>query len=194
MIHEATYVGGPGELERAVRELAGFLVCAGVCPSHRFRITTVAAELCDNACVHAYDGARGPWTLRASCSESGLELEVRDHGLGFDPGLDSPDGGLARCRALSEELVLESSFDGTRVLARFALHPVVFENERHDFSEADFLTPENLRRLLETLERRDGEAPVVPPALAVTVGRLLCGRSPRRAARTRTARHGRLAS
>jgi hypothetical protein len=114
---------------------------------------------------------------------------VSDEGGGFDAAaLEASDlfdtlcHGLARARALSEELEVESRPEGgTRVQLVFRTSRVAFEDESGiDLSELDFIGPDLARRILQSL-RDDTPQDLfqLSPALAVVVGRLLVGPDPR---------------
>lgn len=58
-------------------------------------IRLAVTEACTNVVVHAYpDGRDGPLEVRASISEEGLTVVVRDEGHGIAPRPDSPGLGL----------------------------------------------------------------------------------------------------
>lgn len=86
-------------------------------------LLAATSELVGNACRHA-----GGVLVHLALAplEQGLTLMVRDRGLGFDPELLGPLGGLARLRqrlqALGLELALESA-PGHGVLAQVLWRP-----------------------------------------------------------------------
>jgi hypothetical protein len=113
-----------------------------------------------------------------------LRLEIRDDGVGFDATLArtaSTQGparsGLSRAISLCESFGIRSApAAGTAVELRFSLSGASLSDRSSDLSEADFLTPDEARGLLETLlDGGDPEVEGIPPAVAVVLGRLLCG-------------------
>lgn len=178
----------PDRVEDALRELAAFLVARGVCPTTRTRALSACAEVLDNVLRHAYaPGVDGRAGLCARLDERDLRVVLFDRGAGFDVGAQArcESGGLARARALAEELRVESGAQtGTRVELEFTAWRVDFdEDDTIDLSELDWLPPALARRVLESLTGA-GSEPLynLSPALAVTVGRLLTGATPRQRA------------
>lgn len=178
----------PERVEDALRELAAFLVARGVCPTTRTRALSACAEVLDNVLRHAYPlGADGGASLGARLEERDLRVVVADRGAGFDATAQAgaASGGLARARALAEELRVHSrARGGTRVELDFVAWRVDFdEDDAIDLSELDWLPPALARRVLESLTGA-GSEPLynLSPALAVTVGRLLTGATPRQRA------------
>lgn len=177
---------------RALDLLHGFLAARALPPSVRARALAACSELTDNACRHAYaDGHARPGPLRVEASVDGGELlvAVDDEGRGFDPleaALDVGTGGLARAAALSEDLRVASRRDGgTRVELRFTAAGARFDGDDScDLSEHDWLSPSLSRRLLaDARAGAAGRYVNLPPALAVSIGRLLCGVPAERRAR-----------
>ncbi len=178
-----------GRLEDALRELCALLMRHGVSPATRMRAASACAEILDNAARYAYpSGECGSVELVAELGTREIVVHVADQGVGFesandphDPLADTFESGLARAAALAVELSLDTAPGcGTRVTLRFSTYRVVFqEDEVIDLSELDWLPPALARRVLHGL--RGGGAPVhnLSPALAVAVGRLLAGPSPR---------------
>lgn len=191
---ERVYPADVRAADRAARDVSAWCLRSEVCPSTRARIASAVAELVDNAARHAYpderpDGER-PVEVRARMDARELTVEIRDQGIGFDPvpptlALRGPGShGIARASALAEDLVVRSQpGEGTRARARFGVSSVDFDVQgRIDMTELDHFVPDTARELLITLEE-DPDAPIVlSPALAVVVGRLLAGASPRRTA------------
>ena len=186
------YAAGPRAAERAARDLSAWCLRSEVAPTTRARIASAVAELVDNAARHAYGAVIGvtehPIELHAEMDTRSLQVEIRDHGVGFDSvqteleGMVCASSGLARAAALAEDLVVRSTpGQGTRARARFHIASADFDIEgRIDLTELDHLGPETARELLQTLAE-DPHAPVIlSPALAVVVGRLLAGPDPRR--------------
>lgn len=192
---DRTYTSLPSAAEQAARDVAAHALRAGLPPSTRARIASVAAELVDNARRHGYVHSRGKIRVEAWIEERELVLRVSDQGLGFDAATvvarklgDAQQSGLARALALSEDLHLDSETgSGTRATARFTASRVDFEeDDAIDLSELDFFTPDLARRVLHAL-KKDETASLYrfSPALAVVVGRLLSGDEIRRAALAR---------
>lgn len=178
----------PDRVEDALRELAAFLVARAVCPTTRTRALSACAEVLDNVLRHAYPlGVDGRAALRARLEQRDLRVSIADRGAGFDaPAVaHAAQGGLARARALAEELRVDSRTGaGTRVELDFVAWRVDFdEDDTIDLSELDWLPPALARRVLESLTGA-GSEPLynLSPALAVTVGRLLTGATPRQRA------------
>jgi anti-sigma regulatory factor (Ser/Thr protein kinase) len=187
----------PEGVERGVRELSAHALSAGLGPAARARLAAAAHELCENARRHAYPDHVGAVRIVARAKRHELEVEISDRGAGFDPvaaQLDSvgaalPGGaaaerGLARAAALVEDLRVESTSRGTRVTLRVTGAPSALAGEcATDLSDLDWLSPEHARAVV--CAARGGDSPRlvgVSPALAVSIGRLLAGRTPDQAA------------
>jgi CheY-like chemotaxis protein len=165
---DQSYPSAPASVELAARELAAHALRCGISPAARARIAGAAGEAIDNARRHGYAAARGRIRVEAQLEAGELHDTLRH--------------GLARARALAEELEIESRpGGGTRVLLLFRASRVAFEDEGGiDLSELDFLGPELSRRILSSLREGKGEHSFhLSPALAVVVGRLLAGPDPR---------------
>lgn len=187
---DQSYPALASSVELAARELCAFALASGISPAARARIASATSEIVDNARRHGY--CRGTGRIRVEAHLEGGDFVVRvgDEGIGFDASaLDARDlddtlrHGLARARALAEELEIESRPEhGTRVLLVFRVSSVAFEEESGiDLSELDFLGPELSRKVLHALrESREQDLFHLSPALAVVVGRLLAGPDPRR--------------
>lgn len=183
---DRTYLSTGAGVEQAARDVCAYALRCGVAPATRARIASSTAELADNARRHAYLAARGRIHVRAQIDERDLVLQIADEGAGFDAAraLDaacSPAaGGLARVRALAEELHVESKPGaGTRATARFAAYRADFDEDGVvDLTECDFFTPDLARRVIHAL-RKDETASLFrfSPSLAVVVGRLLAAGS-----------------
>jgi len=173
-------------IERVLRELCAFLVGQGIAPAARARALTATAEVLENAARHAYAAApAGRVELSATPRRHEIEIEVIDHGAGFDPLDATREGGLARAAALAEDLrVTSRPGQGTRVSLRFSATRVDLDDgEGLDLSEMDWLSPALARRVLAGVEHgRPGPFYSLSPALAVTVGRLLAGAAQRQRA------------
>lgn len=171
-------------VETAVRQLLAFALERGVGPSVRGRLGSACAEVLENVGLHAYLGEPGEVEVTAQLRLGELVVALRDHGVGLDPLAttvgrmqDAPGSGLSRAACLSEDLRIESQPGaGTRVRLVFHTHPSTFEEEMpRDLSELDYLEPGASRRLVEAIEGDTEELLNLPPALAVSVGRLLAG-------------------
>jgi CheY-like chemotaxis protein/anti-sigma regulatory factor (Ser/Thr protein kinase) len=186
---DQSYPSAPASVELAARELAAHALRCGISPAARARIAGAAGEAIDNARRHGYAAARGRIRVEAQLEGAEYSVRVSDEGIGFDAAAleagelhDTLRHGLARARALAEELEIESRpGGGTRVLLLFRASRVAFEDEGGiDLSELDFLGPELSRRILSSLREGKGEHSFhLSPALAVVVGRLLAGPDPR---------------
>lgn len=186
---DQTYPSAPASVELAARELLAYALLCGISPAARARIGSAASELIDNAFRHGYGRGRGSIRVEARLDGSDFSVRVSDEGIGFDAlvleasGLhDTLRHGLARARALSEEVQIESRpGGGTRVLLVFRASRVAFEEEGGiDLSELDFIGPDLSRRMLHALrEGCEADPFQLSPALAVVVGRLLAGPDPR---------------
>ena len=84
---------------------------------------------------------------------------------------------LARAPCLCEDLRIDSEPGArTRVRLVFNTFPSTFEDEMpRDLSELDYVEAAASRRLVEAVEEQSEELLNLPPALAVSVGRLLAG-------------------
>jgi ActR/RegA family two-component response regulator/anti-sigma regulatory factor (Ser/Thr protein kinase) len=181
------YPGVPASVERCCRDLAAFALRRGVPPSTRARIAGCAGEIVDNAVRHGRIPPGGSIRVRAGIDPerpNWLRLEIRDEGVGFDatrtrtaatPG--PARSGLSRAISLCESFGIRSApAAGTAVELRFSLSGASLSDRSSDLSEADFLTPDEARELLGTLlEGGEPEVEGIPPAVAVVLGRLLCG-------------------
>ncbi len=186
---DQSYPSAPASVELATRELLAYALLCGISPAARARIGSAASELVDNAFRHGYGRGHGRIRVEARLEGGDFSVRVGDEGIGFDAlvleasGLDDTlRHGLARARALSEELQIESRpGSGTRVLLVFRASRVAFEDEGGiDLSELDFLGPDLSRRILQALREGQQSEPFhLSPALAVVVGRLLAGPDPR---------------
>jgi len=195
-VHAAT----PDGAEEAVRHLLALALRCGMRPSVRARIGSATCEILDNARRHAGPGSRGTIEVRARSGGGSFSVTVRDEGRGLDPALlhsleaggELPPG-LARARALSEELHARSApGQGTEITLAFASAGACFEEELGlDLSELDHLTPLIARRLLARVSDPSGAHAVrLSPALAVVVGRLLADAGPSAGSRVaRTSLH-----
>jgi anti-sigma regulatory factor (Ser/Thr protein kinase) len=175
-----------------LRALGAFAIAGGLAPASRTRALSACCEILDNACRHGL-GDRAECTVEVRATLAGRELRVaiRDDGRGFDQraalladargpaGGAHAQGGLARAAALSEALRVESDAHGTEVTLAFATGGAAFDEHGLDLSDRDWLDPTTARELLRALDGgADPAELVLSPAMAVTVGRLLAGRTP----------------
>lgn len=173
------------DVEHALRDLAGYLVARGISPTTRARVLSACAEVLDNVVQHAYPlGVDGLATLRARLDGRDLSVSITDRGRGFDAEATAcaSEGGLARARALAEDLRVDSRpLRGARVELGFVAYCVEFDDgDSVDLSELDWLSPALAQRVIESLTGSDSQPLYnLSPALAVTVGRLLTGATPR---------------
>jgi CheY-like chemotaxis protein len=174
---ERSYRAMPGAAVHAARDVSAMALRCGVGPATRARIGSAITEIVENACTHGYSGGEGTIGLAARFERADLLITIRDAGCGFDATWDGTETrGIARARALAEELCIESTPGvGTRVELVFRTSHIGFdENGAVDLSDHDFFTPELARRVLEALELDPrGQIFELSPALAVVVGRLL---------------------
>jgi anti-sigma regulatory factor (Ser/Thr protein kinase)/CheY-like chemotaxis protein len=196
-----TYSTDASTIGRAAREISAFLVNEGVVNAHRVRIASALAEVVDNACRHAYPGDSGEIVVRAEVQRTRVQVSVTDQGRGFDaararlervpaalPGArgarrssrSSSDTGLGRVERLCEHHELFSGPQGTRIELTFELTPVRFDEEAEHLAETDFLDPERARSLIDGLRKGRTDLSDVPPAMALTIGRILGGLDPGR--------------
>lgn len=174
----------PSSVEHCCLELLAFALRQGVPPSVRARIAGAAGEIVDNAVRHGRLRPRASIRVRAKVDGKSLHLEIRDPGVGFDTKLaraasrpGPAKSGLSRAMSLSESFGIRSDpAAGTTIELRFSLSGASLSDRSSDLSEADFLQPAEARGLLETLiDGDDPEVEAIPPAVAVVLGRLLCG-------------------
>lgn len=180
-------------VEQGSREVAAWLLRAGISPATRCRVSSAVAEALDNASKHAYEGGVGSVELRGELTPRSLTLTIRDRGVGISPNClapsfleDTEGGGLARMCALAEDLGVEAlSSGGTKITLCFSIYRAIFDEEHgQDLSDLDFLTPQQAHNVLDNLQDAGAEPLHLSPALAVSVGRLLAGPDPQRVLET----------
>jgi serine/threonine-protein kinase RsbW len=108
--------------------VAGLGEALGLAPHRVDDLKTVITEACNNVVLHAYEeGEEGGLEVTAAASESAIELEVRDHGRGFQPGTGVHDErslglGLPLIASLSDHFQISGGAgEGTRMRMRFDL-------------------------------------------------------------------------
>ena len=87
-------------------------------------LKTAATEACNNVVMHAYAGFPGPLEVRVYLDPGGLEIVVRDHGLGIPDRLETdeqPQGiGIPMIESLAEDAeFIRCEEGGTEVRMRF---------------------------------------------------------------------------
>jgi anti-sigma regulatory factor (Ser/Thr protein kinase)/CheY-like chemotaxis protein len=187
-----------GAHERLLRELCAVALARGFGPAARARLCTAAGEALENARLHGYGGGSGPIEVELWLdAPAELRLVVADRGRGCEarqaeldsvaaalPGRAAP-GGLLRMRALCDRTRFESTPQGgTRVELVLRNHPAACDaGDGSDLSDLDYLAPERARSLVRELADPERAARLhLPPALAITAGRLLASTSPDRRA------------
>jgi serine/threonine-protein kinase RsbW len=89
-------------------------------------VSTAVSEACNNVVVHAYPDGEGQLEVEVYGTEDGLEVVVRDHGIGIKPREADPEEivggiGLPVIRALTEDVdFCDIPGGGTEVRMRFA--------------------------------------------------------------------------
>lgn len=186
----------PGSDDDVLRELVALGVRAGLGPAARARLASAASEALDNARRHA---AAAQVSVGATVDRGHVAVLITDNGCGFDPleaeldaapaalaGVAPTPGGLARMRALADDLRIESTpGSGTRVELRIAPHTAALDGgDDSDLSDRDWLDPDLARRLLlsPTMGREQNSDSQLPPALTVALGRLMAVATPSRLA------------
>ncbi|MEW6073139.1 MAG: hypothetical protein AB1726_11195 [Planctomycetota bacterium] len=178
------YFHGRTSHDRALRELSAHLLESGIGPVHRARITSSVAHA-----LHHLHARRGDAPLRLEMVRNATAVRVEVGAAGssdpaaIPPPLPAPrldqEGTeetkhLARARVMAEELRLVSDRAHEEVELVFELLPVTFEADELDLSNADYLDPRVVDRLLAALRDEAADRPhLVPTAMATTVGRLL---------------------
>jgi serine/threonine-protein kinase RsbW len=90
-------------------------------------ISTAVTEACNNVVLHAYGGAEGEMEVDLGLVPGGLDVSVRDSGLGILPGLEAVEDeasgiGLPVIRALCESVEFRDlAGKGTEVAMHFEL-------------------------------------------------------------------------
>ncbi len=108
--------------------VAGLGEALGVPTQRVDDLKTVVTEACNNVVLHAYQGAEeGPLEVTAGASDDAIEIEVQDHGSGFQPSSSVGDElslglGLPLIAALSDSFEISGAAgEGTRMRMRFEL-------------------------------------------------------------------------
>ena len=171
-------------VERCARELCSFAMLHRVPPSARARIACAAEEIVHNAVRHGRLSPGETIRVLARIERKGFHLRISDPGEGFDARRTSAPGpggpartGLARARALSESMRVQSSARlGTEVELWFSISGAGLCGDGRDLTEVDFLPVGEAESLIASLlEGRTPDVEALSPALAVVLGRLLAG-------------------
>ncbi len=174
----------PAQVRELMRALVGFLAALGYAPSVRARAAGAAAELVANALEHGRRGTQRWCRVVARGEARRIEIEVDDLGPGleghsFQHALSHNTGGLARAAALVERCAVETDREhpGARVRLSLDARSANWSwDGASDWSECDYLEPEQAKQLLVDLQANPQAAtPQFSPALCVAVGRLLAG-------------------
>lgn len=105
--------------------LSGLAETIALDPIELNDVSTAVSEACNNVVMHAYDGEAGPLEVDISLLPSGLEVAVRDHGVGIRPSESDHEQfaggiGIPVIRALAQEVHFDDlSGAGTEVRMRF---------------------------------------------------------------------------
>jgi anti-sigma regulatory factor (Ser/Thr protein kinase) len=88
-------------------------------------LKTAVSEACNNVVLHAYPDGSGPLTVSLNATDAGIEVVVRDHGVGIPEDAPSDDRiqgvGLPVIRALAEKAEFRPcSGGGTEVWMLFS--------------------------------------------------------------------------
>ena len=114
----------PENLALARLALAGVGGIAGADDGDVADLKLAVTEACTNAILHAYsDGNGGELVVRYRLGSSGVEIEVEDDGIGFDPSdplaeeseRDGQGMGLMIIRSLTDSIEIESDPSGSRI-------------------------------------------------------------------------------
>ena len=149
--------------------VAGLGEALGLAPHRVDDLKTVITEACNNVVLHAYDeGQDGALEVTAAASEQAIELEVRDHGRGFQPGAGVEDDrslglGLPLIAALSDHFEISGGGgEGTRMSMRFDLAEAGAASSNGDHTAEG----------VEELALRISGGEMVRPVLARVIGAL----------------------
>jgi anti-sigma regulatory factor (Ser/Thr protein kinase) len=78
-------------------------------------VNTAVSEACNNVIQHAYSDQPGPFSVEFAVTAAGLEVQVRDYGLGIGQAAPDHDGlkvGLALMSALADRAEFIRATDG----------------------------------------------------------------------------------
>jgi serine/threonine-protein kinase RsbW len=124
--------------------VSGVAEAAGMEPRRIADLKTVVTEACNNVVLHAYPDGEGPMEVSAEISPEGLEVTVRDRGLGFHPSASDAGAslglGLPLVASLSDSFAIRGGAgQGTSLSARFALVPAAAPNGEQRAGASDEL-------------------------------------------------------
>jgi anti-sigma regulatory factor (Ser/Thr protein kinase) len=97
--------------------LSAFVAEVGLRDTRVGDVLLAVTEACANAVVHGYDGKEdGPLIVCARQAGDELVVDVRDHGRGMTPRIDSPGLGLGLpvIMSLSDAVEIRPPSDGGR--------------------------------------------------------------------------------
>src|SRR5699024_2109604 len=105
--------------------LAGLGEALGLSAPRIGDLKTVVSEACNNVVLHAYDGQPGPLEVFAEPRAGELEIQISDHGKGFQPRANEGDAslglGLPLIAALSDSFAITGGAgEGSRTTICFA--------------------------------------------------------------------------
>ena len=87
--------------------LGGMAELLSMDPELRDDLKTAVSEACNNVVLHAYPDGAGPLTVSLNATDAGIEVVVRDQGVGIPEEASSDDRiqgvGLPVIRALAEQ-------------------------------------------------------------------------------------------
>ncbi len=88
-------------------------------------VSTAVTEACNNVILHAYEGGEGPLDVELTSTPEGIDVVVRDRGIGIRPGIKAQDEvsdgiGLPVIQALSDSVEFRDlPGSGTEVVMHF---------------------------------------------------------------------------
>jgi serine/threonine-protein kinase RsbW len=111
--------------------VAGVGEALGLSAARVADLKTVVSEACNNVVLHAYEGEPGPLEVTAEPHSGELEIQVSDHGKGFQPRANEGDEslglGLPLIAALSDSFEISGGAgQGSRTTIRFGFEPPEF--------------------------------------------------------------------
>ena len=104
--------------------VAGIGEALGLSPPRVADLKTVVSEACNNVVLHAYETEPGPLEVTAEPRDGELEIQIADHGKGFQPRANEGDPslglGLPLIAALSDSFEISGGAGrGSRTTIRF---------------------------------------------------------------------------
>lgn len=145
--------------------VAGLGEALGLSGSRIADLKTVVSEACNNVVLHAYEGRSGPLEVTAEPRSGELEVQVADHGKGFQPRANDGDPslglGLPLIAALSDSFEISGGAGhGSRTTIRFGYEPPELNNNGGS------------TEIPEELEMAITPGEMVKPVLARVIGAL----------------------